>query len=103
MAQLNSILIATCFILVSLQWTKLDIQGPPPPCRLDFGMCVVELRRRLHTESTSEVVSATKQAQEVLEKEMAKPGSASSRSSCPDFAVTGTVKIEKVWHPKKIA
>ena len=79
----------TCYVLVTLTWTKLDIQGPPPPCRLDFGMCVIQLRRSLPTESTSEVVSATKQAQDTLEREMAKPGSASSRSSCPDFAVTG--------------
>lgn len=75
----------------TLQWTKLDIQGPPPPCRLDFGMCMIQLRRGLATESTSDVVSATRQAQETLEREMTKPGSASSRSSCPDFAVTDSV------------
>ena len=52
-------------------------------------MCVIKIQRGLATESTSDVVTATKQAQEVLEREMTKPGSASSRTSCPDFAVTG--------------
>ena len=52
-------------------------------------MCVIQIQRSLTTESTPDVVTATKQAQEVLEREMAKPGSASSRSSCPEFAVTG--------------
>ena len=70
------------------QWSKLEPQGPPPASRLDFGMCVLQLRRTLVTTDT-DVASTTKQAKEVLEREMAKPGSATSRSSCPELSGNG--------------
>lgn len=77
-------------ILVTSQWTQLTLEGPPPACRLDFGMCVIQLKRSLVTvDTSSDVVTATKQAKDVLEREMAKPGSATSRSSCPELGATG--------------
>ena len=57
-------------------------------------MCVVQLRRSLLSPgSTLDVVSASKQAKDVLEREMSKPGSASSRSSCPEFGIAGLCNL----------
>lgn len=85
-----NVLKTSAVFIVTSQWTKLELQGPPPACRLDFGMCVIQLRRNLVTMDTaSDVVSATKQAKDVLEREMAKPGSATSRSSCPELGANG--------------
>jgi hypothetical protein len=78
------------YITVTSQWTKIDLQGPPPGCRLDFGMCLINLKRSVvTTDTTNDVVNATKQAKDVLEREMTKPGSASSRTSCPELGTSG--------------
>lgn len=85
---------------VTSQWTKIELQGPPPACRLDFGLCVIRLRRNLVAMDTgTDVVTTTKQAQDVLEREMAKPGSATSRSSCPEFGFNGNIYV--IMHMKK--
>ncbi|XP_069120568.1 rab9 effector protein with kelch motifs-like [Argopecten irradians] len=66
---------------VSMVWTKMELQGPPPACRLDFGMCYLELERSFpDTAEDDDIVGATLEAQEVLDREL-KPGSASSRGS----------------------
>lgn len=68
------------------QWMKVELFGPPPSSRLDYGMCLIQLRRTLtFMDTPADVVMATKQAQEVLDREMSKPGSASSRSSSTDL------------------
>ncbi|KAK3088282.1 hypothetical protein FSP39_017081 [Pinctada imbricata] len=66
-------------------WTKIELQGPPPPSRLDFGMCVVELTQSLAIDQTPEedIVTHAQQAKEILDREL-KPGSASSRDSRQD-------------------
>ncbi|KAL3871702.1 hypothetical protein ACJMK2_039685 [Sinanodonta woodiana] len=66
---------------ITLTWTKIDLQGPPPATRLDFGMCILELKRSPGTEETSDIANASNRVLDVLEREMAKPGSASSRGS----------------------
>lgn len=63
-------------------WCKIELAGPPPTCRLDFGMCTIELSRDLPSTANenTDVLETSKHAQEMLELAM-KPGSASSRSS----------------------
>lgn len=63
-------------------WCKIELAGPTPTCRLDFGMCTIELSRDLPstTSENTDVLETSKHAQEILELAM-KPGSASSRSS----------------------
>lgn len=59
-------------------------------------MCVIQLRRSLAPTgdaSTEEVVTATKQAQDILDREMSKPGSASSRSSCPELTTSNSTDV----------
>lgn len=60
----------------------MELAGPPPSCRLDFGMCTVELTRDLPTSEngSGDVLGTSRHAQEMLELAL-KPGSASSRSS----------------------
>lgn len=63
-------------------WCKMELAGPPPSCRLDFGMCTVELTRDLPTSEngSGDILGTSRHAQEMLELAL-KPGSASSRSS----------------------
>ena len=64
-----------------MQWSKVDLQGPPPACRLDLGMGVVTIRRPYPSlPQPDDIVDLTAQAQEVVDREL-KPGSASSRDS----------------------
>jgi hypothetical protein len=60
----------------------MELAGPPPSCRLDFGMCTVELTRDLPTSEngSGDILGTSRHAQEMLELAL-KPGSASSRSS----------------------
>nr|KAG5712460.1 hypothetical protein BaRGS_011434 [Batillaria attramentaria] len=70
----------------AMAWTRIELQGPPPACRLDFALCVVELRvprKGAPTQGTGELTQASGHAREVLEREL-KPGSASSRDSWTD-------------------
>ncbi|XP_046560835.1 rab9 effector protein with kelch motifs-like [Haliotis rubra] len=79
---------------VSMVWTKVELQGPPPPSRLDFGMCVINLFRSQNPNQdlSTDIAATSKKAQEVLDTEL-KPGSASSRDSRqdngPDLASIG--------------
>ena len=62
-------------------WTKVEIQGPAPPSRLDFAMCAVTLKRANGAPAdTADIANTSQHAKEVLEQEL-KPGSASSRDS----------------------
>ncbi|XP_041370079.1 rab9 effector protein with kelch motifs-like [Gigantopelta aegis] len=71
---------------VKLAWTKVDIQGPPPPSRLDFAMCAVTLNRDKHSAGdTADIANTSQHAKEVLEQEL-KPGSASSRDSHQEYS-----------------
>lgn len=63
-------------------WCKIELAGPAPACRLDFGMCSVELSRDVPPSSSEngDILETSRHAQDMLELAM-KPGSASSRSS----------------------
>ncbi|KAK7505043.1 hypothetical protein BaRGS_00003613 [Batillaria attramentaria] len=54
----------------AMAWTRIELQGPPPACRLDFALCVVELRvprKGAPTQGTGELTQASGHAREVLE------------------------------------
>lgn len=75
-------------------WTKVELQGPPPACRLDFGMCQVSLFRSLtRVTDDQDLVTQVQQTKEILDREL-KPGSASSRDSRQDTG-SGTVQYAK--------
>lgn len=75
-------------------WTKVELQGPPPACRLDFGMCQVSLFRSLtQVTDDQDLVTQVQQTKEILDREL-KPGSASSRDSRQDTG-SGTVQYAK--------
>lgn len=68
----------------SMLWTKVELQGPPPACRLDFGMCQVSLFWSLmRVTDDQDLVTQVQQTKEILDREL-KPGSASSRDSRQD-------------------
>ena len=51
----------------TLKWSRVDIEGPAPACRLDFGMCVIKLKVPLYSnESVDDIVGNSLQAREVI-------------------------------------
>ena len=71
-----------------MTWSRVELQGPPPACRLDLAVCVVELRVPRHgllDQGSGDLSSTSGHAKEVLEREL-KPGSASSRDSWTDVS-----------------
>lgn len=77
-------------------WTKVELQGPPPACRLDFGMCQVSLFRSLtRVTDDQDLVTQVQQTKEILDREL-KPGSASSRDSRQDTG-SGIYSISKTF------
>ena len=75
----------------SMKWYSVDIQGPPPACRLDFGMCSIKMnfipdidaneQENLVDETSAEEVAASgRLAKEVLEQQL-RMGSAGSGKS----------------------
>ena len=77
-----------------MTWSRVELQGPPPACRLDVALCVAQLRvpraaggqgepRAQGGGGSGDLASTSGHAKEVLEREL-KPGSASSRDSWTD-------------------
>ena len=63
------------------KWSRVDLEGPAPSCRLDFAMCSI----RVHVPSTGpdctgNMNTARNQAKEVLEQEMRMGSAGSVRS-----------------------
>ena len=78
-----------------MTWSKIELEGPAPACRLDLAVCVVELRVPLHNIEGVDmdmegILTTSGHAKGVLEQEL-KPGSASSRDSWSD--VNGKVLL----------
>ena len=78
-----------------MTWSRVELQGPPPACRLDLAVCVVELRVPRHgllDQGSGDLSSTSGHAKEVLEREL-KPGSASSRDSWTDVNGEWTMTV----------
>ncbi len=78
--------------LVTNKWQKVEIEGPPPACRLDFGACAVRLSVPAQpSDNTPALVASRLQAKEVIDSQrlgsadsvrsMASGGSAGSQRS----------------------
>jgi hypothetical protein len=89
----DSFLLIQHFFLGCKTWCKMELAGPPPSCRLDFGMCTVELTRDLPTSEngSGDILGTSRHAQEMLELAL-KPGSASSNSSYFSCNVLHSIK-----------
>ena len=69
------------FFSATNKWSRLELEGPAPSCRLDFAMCTISLRApSLGPDSTGDMNTARSQAKEVLEQEMRMGSAGSVRS-----------------------
>ena len=64
----------------TMQWSRLCLGGPPPACRLDFGICVIQLRVPLEAPSDAEISASRSQAKDILDSKL-RLGSAGSGHS----------------------
>ena len=64
-----------------MKWTTVNLEGPPPACRLDFACCVIRLFVPLAPPTSSEEMCQTsQQAMEILGQQL-RMGSAGSAHS----------------------
>ena len=51
----------------TMKWSKVELDGPPPACRLDFGVCSVRMKVPLRPPDDIEDIAASSlQAKEVI-------------------------------------
>ena len=56
-----------CYFLETQKWSKTELGGPPPACRLDFGVCKVRMRVSIRTpDDTEDIAASSLQAKEVI-------------------------------------
>ena len=89
-----------------MKWSRVELEGPAPACRLDFAMCNVGLRvGRATADSTDDMNTARSQAKDALEHQMRigrggsarTAGSAGSAGSQRSLASAGSLpRDEKV-------
>ena len=69
------------FFSATNKWSRLELEGPAPACRLDFAMCSINFHvPSMSPDRTGDMNTARSQAKEVLEQEMRMGSAGSVRS-----------------------
>ena len=70
------------FNLESMKWNKVELDGPPPACRLDFATCTFTLKVLTSSQDAQEVVAEEAQrAKDVLDQHIRQGSAGSVRSA----------------------